>query len=159
MSFEHRAGGRPVYYVAHPVSGDVDGNIKRALSWLAWLRRSDSTLIYIAPWIAGILSGDDDDDAEQRERGLQDCEATAAICAGIVLVGGRLSAGMAREARAVRDAGGIVIDLTHLGPEPPGVPVPGVIAIESGLAELEQTAPRAVVEPFDLSDVDHGGES
>jgi hypothetical protein len=110
---------RTVYYVAHPVSGDVDGNVERALRWLRWLRRQNKDIAYQAPWIACILCGEDDNDPEQRERGLLDCEATAARMNGIVLVGGRISSGMQRELDAVRSTLGDVIDLTHLGPEPP----------------------------------------
>lgn len=125
---------RLVYYVAHPVSGDVDGNIQRALKWLAWLRKRDHANTFVAPWIAGLLSGEDDSDPEQRERGLVDCEATASRLNGIVLVGGRISSGMERERRAVAAAGGAVVDLTHLGIDPP-------------------TGMRGIVQ-FDFSDVD-----
>ena len=110
---------RKVYYVAHPVSGDVDGNIKRAFAWLRYLRRQDPGSAYQAPWIAALLIGEDDSDPAQRERGLLDCEATAAKCDGIVLVGGRVSVGMARERAAVVAAGGDVRDLTGMGAEPP----------------------------------------
>lgn len=111
---------RLVYYLAHPVSGDVDGNIKCALKWLAHLRRTEQSVTFVAPWIAGLLSGEDDNDPTARERGLQDCEATAAKLDGIVLVGGRVSSGMARERDAVIKAGGVVIDMTSLGIDPPG---------------------------------------
>ncbi len=111
---------RKVFYVAHPVSGDVDGNIKRALRWLRYLRESDTANAYISPWIACLISGADDSDPNARERGLQDCEATASRCNGIVLVGGRISTGMAREKAAVVAAGGMVFDLTGMGIEPPG---------------------------------------
>lgn len=111
---------RLVFYVAHLVSGDVDGNIKRALRWLAYLRRSDHGRAYIAPWIAGLMCGEDDSDPAQRERALLDCEASAAKCDGIVLVGGRISSGMAREREAVIEARGSVMDLTGMGAEPPG---------------------------------------
>ena len=110
---------RLVFYVAHPVSGDVDGNVARALRWLKWLRSRDHANTYIAPWIAGLMSGEDDNDPAARERGLLDCEAAAALCHGIVLVGGRVSSGMARERAAVIAAGGHVFDYTRLGVEPP----------------------------------------
>jgi hypothetical protein len=113
---------RQVLSMAHPVSGDVHGNIQRALRWLRYLRRTDTTSAYQAPWIAGIMCGEDDSDPAQRERALLDCEASAAKCDGIVLVGGRVSSGMARERDAVIAAGGSVMDLTALGLEPPGDP-------------------------------------
>lgn len=110
---------RRVFYVAHPVGGDVDGNVKRALRWLKWLRHRDPTNTYVMPWVAGIMSGEDDSDPAVRERGLVDCAATAALCHGIVLVGGRVSSGMERERAAVIAAGGHVFDMTRLGDEPP----------------------------------------
>lgn len=106
-------------YMGHPVSGDVDGNVERALLWLAWLRRMHRDTAIIAPWIAALLSGEDDGDPEQRDRGLRDCAITAARCDGIVLVGPRISTGMLRELAACRDAGGWVSNLTALGATPP----------------------------------------
>lgn len=116
---------RPVIYMCHPVAGDVPGNIARALKWLAWLRKSFPATTFIAPWIADIMSGSDDSDPKQREAGLVDCEATAALCAGVVLVGGRISSGMLREAGRART----VADMTHLGDEPP-------LALSTGALEL-----------------------
>jgi hypothetical protein len=109
---------RPVLYLAHPVGGDVDGNLARALRWLAWTRRTFDDVTIIAPWIASVLSGEDDSDPAQREAGLVDCEAVVQLCDAIVLVGGRISSGMERE-RAVASA---VIDWTSAGAEPPAEP-------------------------------------
>lgn len=109
-------GDRCVLYLCHPVGGDVDGNVERALLWLAWLRRHvPRSVTVVAPWIAGILCGEDDADPEQRERGLVDCEATVARLDGAILTGGRVSSGMARESAAAR----AVYDLTDLGALPP----------------------------------------
>lgn len=110
---------RRVYYMAHPVGGDVDGNIKRALRWIAWLRRSFPGDTFVAPWIEAILSGQDDNDPEQREAGLVDCEAVVPRCDGIVCVGGQVTIGMAREGRCSARHGRLVFDLTGFGPEPP----------------------------------------
>lgn len=72
-------------------------NLQRALRWLAWLRRSFPETTFIAPWIASVMSGDDDSDPAQREAGLVDDCATIERCDGIVLCGGRISSGMRRE--------------------------------------------------------------
>jgi hypothetical protein len=54
-----------------------------------------------------------------REDGLRrDC-AVVAKCDEVWLVGGRISAGMLREATAARWAGRAVFDFTKLGDEPP----------------------------------------
>lgn len=105
-------------YVAHPVAGDVTANIARALRWLKWLAAGDPEIAFIAPWIAAIMSGEDDNDPESRARGLRhDCEAVRR-CDGLVLVGGRVSSGMAVESNAAKAAGIPVMDLTYMGDEP-----------------------------------------
>lgn len=115
---------RQVLYVAHPVAptqGElvdairftpedasdeervriatqpVRDNIKSAMRWLAWLRKSFPETTFIAPWIAGIMSGEDNSVPAQREAGLVDCCAVVERCDGIVLCGGRISSGMRRE--------------------------------------------------------------
>lgn len=131
--------GRAVLYVAHPLGGDVDGNIKRALRWLEWLRRSFPTVTFIAPWIASVMSGEDDSDPAQREAGLVDAETIVDRCSGVVLVGGRISSGMMRESAAARWTS----DLTWLGEEPPVGPHSHSL---HGIAACVQSA----LEDFDL---------
>jgi hypothetical protein len=118
-------------YLAHPVSGDVRGNIDRALRWLAFLSRAMPENAVAAPWVSNLLAGDDDSDPRQRERGLRNCCAIVSRLDGVILVGGRVSAGMARERVAAEQAGKLVIDLTWMGEEPPGVE-----RVEQGLREL-----------------------
>ena len=126
---------RTVWYCCHPVAptvaelepfigpGDfamrcaVDCNIQRALRWLRWLRVSFPECTFIAPWIASIMSGDDDSDPAQREAGLVDCGAVAYLVQNAVMVGGRIGSGGRRE----MDAATSVADLTFLGAEPPEV--------------------------------------
>jgi hypothetical protein len=114
---------RFVFYMAHPLGGDVEGNLKRAMRWLRWLRRSFQETTFVAPWIASVLSGEDDADPAQREAGLVDADAIIPRLTGVVLVGGRISSGMLREAHKAEEvhAGGRVFDLTKLGIEPPEV--------------------------------------
>lgn len=75
----------------------IEENLAGAMKWLSWLRRSFPETAFIAPWIADIQSGADDSDPAARERGLVDCCAVVERCDGIVLVGPRISTGMARE--------------------------------------------------------------
>jgi hypothetical protein len=112
-----------VFYVAHPVAGDVPANLARALRWLKWLSTTERETVHIAPWISAIMSGEDDSDPAARARGLRHDCLVVRRCDGIVLVGGRVSSGMAIERDAAHDAGLTVIDLTHLGDEPPARPV------------------------------------
>src|SRR5215213_1939252 len=104
--------------MAHPLGGDVEANIKRALRWLGWLQRHEPGMV-IAPWIAGVLAGEDDNDPAQRERGLRTAEETCRRCSGIILCGGRLSSGMERELNIITSMRGSVADLRGLGAEPP----------------------------------------
>ncbi len=108
-----------IWYMAHPVAGDVQANVARAIRWLAWLRKQEPEACIIAPWIPALLAGEDDADPAQRERGLRDCELVAGLVDAIVLVGGRISSGMQRELDVITGNGGAVADLTRLGAEPP----------------------------------------
>lgn len=70
-------------------------------------------LLYVAHPVAG------DSDPAARARGLEhDCNVVKR-CDGLVLVGGRMSSGMAIERGAAESHGRDVVDLTHLGDEPP----------------------------------------
>ena len=109
-----------VWYMAHPVSGDVPANLARALRWLRWLSITRPEATYIAPWIPAVMVGDDSDPV-QRAKGLADDIAVVKRCDGIVLVGGRISTGMAIEQGAALVANLPILDLTHLGDEPPAV--------------------------------------
>ena len=124
--------GRLVIYVAHPlaptpeqVKAESDHpephtsalmrNLNRAMRWLSWLRRTFPETTFIAPWIAAIYAGEDDADPRAREAGLVDADAVIPRLDGVVLCGGRVSTGMARE----RDQAKRVWDLTCYGDEPP----------------------------------------
>lgn len=113
-------GGPPVVYVAHPVSGDVEANLTNATMWMAMLLRTYPHVAWVAPWIldAQVL---DDADPEQREAGLVRDQAVVRRADALLLVGGRLSAGMAREVEAAHTGHVIVVDATALGYEVPHV--------------------------------------
>lgn len=134
-----------VIYMAHPVAGDVAANLARALRWLSWISAQNPDDAVIAPWIANIMSGDDDNDPAARARGLAHDVAVVKRCDRLVLCGGRVSQGMAIERDAMLAIGGDVMDLTHLGDEPLSRTI-------EGLKELAANAPIA----FDLSDGDSG---
>lgn len=75
----------------------TQANIGGAHRWLTWLRRSFPETTFIAPYLASIAAGDDDQDPEQREAGMVDCCAVVERCDGIVMTGGRIGSGGARE--------------------------------------------------------------
>ncbi len=106
-----------VFYVAHPLTGDVEGNLARAKRWLRALMEAHPEATFCLPWSVFCELGSDDDEA-YRARCLRDDVAIAGRCDGIVLCGGRVSAGMLRELGAVLERNGLVVDLTTLGDEP-----------------------------------------
>ena len=124
-------------YCCHPVGGDVAGNVKRALDWLRFLRASEPNIVIIAPWLASLASGEDDNDPAQREHGLRDAEAVVARCDGVILVGGRVSSGMQREIDAAITNGLDVYNLTSMGTVAPTEPH------RDGLGLARDNGPRA----------------
>lgn len=116
-----------VVYMAHPVgapdAAGVAANVARATRWYRWLLDTEPGRAITAPWLATLLAGVPDDDAN-RARGLRDDCAIACRLDGIVLVGGRISTGMRHELDAVVAAGGWVSDCTWLGDEPPTIDAP-----------------------------------
>lgn len=109
---------RVVAYVAHPVGGDVAGNLARAKRWLRWLIRNHRDVSFVVPWLpyCEVL---DDADPEQRARGMADGEAVLRRCDVIVLVGGHLSTGMEAELLLAQRVGLRCINHLPLGEEPP----------------------------------------
>ena len=100
-----------VVYMAHPVGDNPHANSLRSRRWLRWLHTERPEWVVIAPWLHDLeVLGHLD-----REAALIRCEAVAAVCHDVVLVGGEITEGMRREARAC----GVWEDWTHLGPEPP----------------------------------------
>lgn len=118
---------RKLFYMAHPLGAPdhagLEANLNRACRWLAWLRKTYPSVTFIAPWIAAVISGEDDSDPAQREAGLVDADAIVERCDGIVLVGGRISSGMERELGHASAC----VDLTYLGDEPPARPPLGAL--------------------------------
>lgn len=120
---EPRQHKKEVWYVAHPVSGDVKGNIQNVIRWIHWLTLNDPSRVYIAPWVAEVQAFDKDiggaePDAAFYDRVLaDDCDVVRHLD-GVLMVGGKVSRGMALERQAALDAGLKVVDLSPLR-EPP----------------------------------------
>lgn len=95
------AGPRELIYVAHPVGEQPLMNCFNALQWVRWLTANEPTRVYIAPWIAEVLAHLDVPNivpgSEMWEKVLSNDEQVVDRCDGILLVGGRISVGMARE--------------------------------------------------------------
>jgi hypothetical protein len=108
-----------VVYIAAPLAAatreEMDVNRARAARWVAWAARLG--VAPVATWI--VLSGELSETQENREMGLAiDC-ATVERCDEVWHVAGRVSSGMQREGGHALEHGVCVVDLTHLGEEPP----------------------------------------
>jgi hypothetical protein len=95
-----------VIYLAHPVSGDVAGNLAEARRWIRWIYDNVPGIAIVATWITEceVL---DDGNPEHRKMGLQHDVAVVGRCDAILLVGPKFSTGMqaeliAAEARGLR---------------------------------------------------------
>ncbi len=109
-----------IAYVAHPVGPDGPervANLERVRRWIRWLIDTRPDLALSIPWLpyCEVL----DESPINRQRGIRDGIAMLDRCDAIVLVGGRMSPGMVDELRRAAMRGLKVIDLLHLGAEPP----------------------------------------
>jgi hypothetical protein len=107
-------------YLAHPVAGSVLENVACGRRWLLWAYHEMPADVVIAPWITDIeVLPLRDEHRDDREIGLVRCETVIAHCDAMILVGGRISSGMKREAQWAESLLIPVYDFTNLGPEPP----------------------------------------
>jgi hypothetical protein len=107
-----------VVYLAHPVSGDVPGNLARAKRWVRWIESTYPDVAVVAPWIVACEIWDDADPA-QREAGMMRDLAVIGRCDELWLVGGRLSAGMEIEMKHAFSRSIPCWTMFSLGEEPP----------------------------------------
>lgn len=124
---------KPVFYVAHPVTGDPEGNAYKTIGWIHWLTLKDQSRIYIAPWVAEVLAfaKENADKAFYARVLADDCEVVRHLD-GILCVGGTISTGMALELDAAVAARKTIIDW-HQFKTPDDVPagvIPGDIIIQ-----------------------------
>lgn len=119
--------GKPIIYVAHPVTGDVKANCEKVKGFLRWLTQIDPSRIYIAPWVGEVEAHLDLDPipADFYDRVLSDDEEVVARLDGVCITGvgqdprwrrpnGFLkSSGMTREVAANAIRGGLLIDLSR----------------------------------------------
>jgi len=119
---------RLVVYLAHPVAGQLTGdispqdaaraialNLERAQRWLRWLVDNSDHAI-ACPWMADVLALPE---KTHRARGMRDTLEILGRCDAIVLVGGRISSGMQEERDLAQRRGLKIASLIGFGPEPP----------------------------------------
>jgi hypothetical protein len=89
---------KTIAYIAHPVGGDVKGNIKKILQIVRSINLSEPSVIPFVPYMSDIMAMNDDQ-PEERKRGLSN--DFYIIQSGIVdelrLYGSGISKGMAQE--------------------------------------------------------------
>lgn len=85
-------------YIAHPVQGDVEGNIKRITSILREINTTESDVIPMAPYLGDLLALDDTN-TEERQRGIENGHHLIGlgIFQEVWLYGDRISKGMMSE--------------------------------------------------------------
>lgn len=108
-----------IIYIAHPVGDGPDrpANLLRARRWFGWLLEEYPRDALVMPWL--LYCEELDETPSARRRGLRDDLLVLETCDAIALVGGRLSPGMEQERNVALVEGMQVLDLLHLGPEPP----------------------------------------
>lgn len=108
--------GDLLFYLACPVSPTddetIESNLKRGLECLAWLNRNGFKTI--APWIE-LCYALDDNDTIDREIGMAVDIVALKRCDGIIMVGPRISSGMAAERDIMIGLDRVVHDCT--GPD------------------------------------------
>lgn len=87
-----------VAYIAHPISGDSDGNIQKILKIVRYINRHSCDYVPFAPYIVDCLALDDSIQ-EERERGIENDIAlfNKGFIDEVWLYGDRISTGMSRE--------------------------------------------------------------
>lgn len=85
-----------VVYMAHPVSGDIPGNLAKARRWVRFLERTYDVAV-VASWITECEIWDDTNPAH-RAAGLKRDLAVLRRCDELWLVGPQISKGMRFEA-------------------------------------------------------------
>ena len=100
-----------VVYMAHPVSGDVEGNLAKARAFVRQLEEAHPDVAIVASWITE-CEGWDDADPEQRAAGLCRDMAVLGKCDELWLMGPHVSSGMALEEDHARSLGIKVLDKT-----------------------------------------------
>lgn len=93
-----------IVYIAHPIGGDVKGNVRKILAIVKKINLNMPDVVPFAPYIADVLAMDDDI-KEQRERGIKNDKEI--LMSGIVkelwLYGRKISGGMEDEIETAFD--------------------------------------------------------
>jgi hypothetical protein len=97
---------KEVAYIAHPIAGDVYGNIQEILKIVNEIYVNEPGVTPFTPYLAGIMTGTEDT-PETRERGLKEDEfyISSGIVTSVRLYGTKISSGMEREINRAHELG------------------------------------------------------
>lgn len=103
-----------IVYIAHPVSGDVEGNLKKIREIVRHINLTEPETVPFVPYYVDLVSMDDSIPTE-RARGIKN--DTALLSAGFVnevrLYGNKISSGMMAEVELAFEKGIIVLPMTE----------------------------------------------
>lgn len=95
-----------IAYIAHPVSGDVEGNIEKILKIVRTINLEDPDTVPFVPYLSDLLALDDNK-PEERERGIKN--DIHILKSGMVnqirLYGDKISDGMRAELNLAKELG------------------------------------------------------
>ena len=100
-----------IIYIAHPISGDVPGNINKILAIVKEINLKYPEVVPFAPYVVDCLAMNDDI-PEERERGIKNDIAlfNKGFIDAVFLCGDRISAGMQAEKELAEKLGIQVIN-------------------------------------------------
>lgn len=105
-----------IVYIAHPIGGDVENNLKDLVRILRKINLAPfSDIVPLAPYYADILALDDDN-PDERARGIKNDVAVlkSGIFAELWLTGPRISPGMEAERKLAIELRIPVMDYTNM---------------------------------------------
>lgn len=107
-----------IIYIAHPVSGNILGNLKKVARIARWINLTYSDVVPLSQFFLDCFALDDNV-PEERERGIKN--DTAILESGIIdeiwLFGGRISKGMKAEIKLAQKLNIPVIDYLKVVPQ------------------------------------------
>lgn len=107
-----------VVYVAHPLAGDFEGNIAKALRWYSYFVKNYPEYAFVMDWVLACMVLDDKI-PEHRTRGMAMNDAVLPRCDEVWFCGGRMSPGMRKEYDQAVSNRQITASFIKYGSEPP----------------------------------------
>ncbi len=101
-----------IAYIAHPVAGDVQGNIARIIEIIRTVNLCEPETVPFAPYLADLIALDDSIQ-DERARGIKNnvCLIRSGFVTEVRLYGGRISNGMQHEKELAESLGIPVIQM------------------------------------------------